>query len=53
MGNGGAFITIIGALIIVIGVGFGCAAAGAFIILIKIKQECITNEYLLNRNTIS
>ena len=53
VGDGGGFITFVGALMIVIGIGFGCAAVGDFIMLIKIKQECITNDYLLNRNTIS
>ena len=33
-----------------VGIGFGCVALGDFIILVKIKQECLTHEYLLNRN---
>ena len=49
--NEGAFITIIGALVIVIGIGFGCAGVGNLLMLVKIKQECLTPEYLLNRNT--
>lgn len=53
VGDGTAFLTFIGALFIVIGIGFGCAGVGSFIMLIKIKQECITHEYLLNRNPIS
>jgi len=50
VGNGGGFVTTIGAFMIGIGIGFGCVALGDFIILVKIKQECLTHEYLLNRN---